>query len=240
MTTDPAPRFTGPDAAFDALADWGRKYRRLMAERDPLVRGALVGPLAGHGYITASRRATRLTRQTLTRIRSREEIPVLAEDHSLEVDWDEYADYLDALAEGIEVSLARIAGPQTGEHREFTADDLRARVLRDLAARVRDTEWTDLGYWALTVSMREEAADRADPTAVLQEDSQESQEGPALRSAQARALSEVADQITRYRIEGPAAVVHLDADTLARARAHLPMSARQLAESGGPGPEAAR
>ncbi|MFF2852723.1 hypothetical protein ACFVT5_41480 [Streptomyces sp. NPDC058001] len=237
MAPDPAPHLDGPEAAFDALIQWGEEYRLLMAKRDPLVKGALLGPLTGHGGITNAQRATGLTRQTLYRARDREEIPVLDQDHNDDLDWDEYADYLDTLADDIDASLARIPRPQ-GTGRTFTSDDLRAGLLRKVAERVRATEWTDLGYWALTMELRQQAADSTRPTAVLQEDWRETDDSRTQRETLAQVLGEVADQITRYRTEGPSAAGFLDPDTLTRARSdRRPPSSRAMAQPDGDGPD---
>ncbi|MFF8619253.1 hypothetical protein [Streptomyces sp. NPDC015350] len=213
MTNDPAPRFLSPDDAFDRLAEWRRQYELLMDQRDPLVMAALSGPLAGHGGTSKAERASGLTAQTLRRIRTREDIPVLDGTHFDEVDWDEYADYLETLGTAIRHQLETLPAPAAG--RAFTADDQRAALLLDLAQRLRDTELTDFAHWQLTVQLRHEAQAR---TTVLQEEWTASADQTTLQAARAQVLEEVADQITAYRTDGPAAITRLDADVLARAR----------------------
>ncbi|GGX54459.1 hypothetical protein [Streptomyces noursei] len=245
MTSDPAPRLLNPDDAFDRLAEWRRQYDLLMSQRDPLVKAGLSGPLSGHGGVRQAERASRLTAQTLRRIKDRDDIPLLAADHFDDVDWDEYADYLETLGTTIRRQLAALPAPADG--RAFTADDLRADLLVHLAQRLRDTELTDAAHWQLTVQLRHEA--QAD-TPVPQEEWSESTDELPLRAARARILGEVADQITAFRTEGPTAAARLDADVLARARAQLapPSNSRHaqqggrhghLAPAGGPRPTAA-
>lgn len=216
MPTDPAPRLVGPDDAFDRLVEWRRQLDLLMSQRDPLVKAALSGPLSEHGGVVQVERASRLTSQTLRKIKSRDDIPLLAADHFDDIDWDGYADYLETLGTALRHQLAALPAPADG--RRFTTDDLRAAVLLDLARRLREVELTDAAYWQLTVELRHEALA---VTPVVQEEWSESADGTALRAERARVLNEVADQITAFRTEGPAAVARLDADVLARARAEL-------------------
>ncbi|MFD4394632.1 hypothetical protein [Kitasatospora sp. NPDC058478] len=226
MTTDPAPRLADPEDAFDRLVEWRRQYDLLMSQRDPLVKAAVCGPLSGHGGVTQAERASGITAQTLRRIKSRDDIPLLAADHFDGVDWDEYADYLEELGSSIRRQLAALPAPEDG--RAFTADDLRADLLTRLAHRLRDTELTDAAHWQLTVQLRHEAA--AGPT-VLQEDWGESAGESALQAEWARVLDEVADQITAFRTEGPAALARLDAELLDRTRAeHAPPSTAYLSQ----------
>ncbi|MEW1552208.1 hypothetical protein [Streptomyces tsukubensis] len=207
MTTDPAPRLHDPDEAFDRLAEWRDEYERLMARRDPLVRAALSGPLAGHGGVRKTERASGLTAQTLRRIMARDDIPApppdgLADD----VDWDSYADHLETLGAALRERLAALPVPAGG--RVFTADDLLAQLLLDLAQRVRDTELSDHGYWRLTVELRHEAAATGP---AVPEDGWTEPAGPAAdRAVRARLCRRVADQITAYRTEGPVAARHLE------------------------------
>ncbi|MFH8257844.1 hypothetical protein [Streptomyces roseolus] len=216
MSHDPAPQLKGPEDAFERLAEWKQEYERLMLRRDPLVIAALRGPLAGHGGTRHAERASSLTAQTLRRVKAREDIPVLPHDYVDEVDWDEYADYLEIMGTSLRRQLAELPAPASG--RPFTADDLRASRLIDLAERLRDTERTDFALWQLTLELRHAAQDR---TAVLQEEWTETADAAAMRNARAQLLTEVADQITAFRTEGPAAVGRLDPGILARARAEL-------------------
>lgn len=214
MTTDPAPHLT-PHDAYERLADWRRQMALLMAKRDPLVRAAVTGRLG----VPQSARASGLTPQTVRRLGGRDDIPLLGADHhSGGVDWDEYADYLETLGAAIRDQLATIPAPPGG--RTHTTDDLRAELLIRLADRLRDTELSDAAHWALTVELRQEAEE--DPAlAVRQEQWTESADSAAFRAERVRTLTEVADQITAYRTEGPDAIARLDAAVLARARSEL-------------------
>ncbi|MEV5203209.1 hypothetical protein [Streptomyces sp. NPDC053720] len=230
MSTDPAPHLLGPDDAMDKLAEWGEAYALLMAQRDPLVLAALDGPLSGHGGIARAERASALTPQTLRRIKSREDIPLLAADRTDAVDWDEYADYLEALGTDLREQLAALPAPAGG--RPFTTDDFRAELLLHLAGQVRDAERTDHGFWLLTLTLRHTA--QVTPS-VLQEDWNESADSAAHRAVRAELLTEVADQITAYRVKGPAAADRLDVTALARVRAvinHRSEEIRNAALSG--------
>ncbi|MEU8543169.1 hypothetical protein AB0C52_24830 [Streptomyces sp. NPDC048717] len=88
----------------------------------------------------------------------------------------------------------------------FTADGQCAALL------------TDFAHWHLTTQLRQEA--QADTT-VLQEDWTPSADQTALRAARTQVLDEVADQISTYRTDGPAATSRLDADVLALAGARF-------------------
>lgn len=223
---DPAPILTGPDDALDRLAEWGRESRSLAQRRDPLIKAALAGPLAHHGGLQKGLEVTGLTAQTLRRIKGRDDIPVLAKDTSAEVDWDGYADYLATEAAEIREALSRMPSAAA---RTPTAYELRAGLLEDLAERVRNTEISDVGYWALTLELRNEAQDAENPVIVLQDDWRETPESTHERAQYARILHEVADQITRFRTDGEAGFEHLDPAVLARARAELaPAPASQL------------
>ncbi|MFG2564643.1 hypothetical protein ACGFR6_04295 [Streptomyces sp. NPDC048567] len=182
-----------------------------MSERDPLVLAALSGPLRDHGGKRQAEQASSLTAQTLRRIMSRDDIPLLAVDHFDTVDWDEYADYLETLGTAIRRQLAGLPGAAEG--RAFTADDMRAETLLDLARRVRETELTDLAYWRLTLRLRHEA--EGGPGS---EFAGAQAANAATRAEWARTLTEVADQITAFRTHGPGALDRLDADMLARTR----------------------
>ncbi|MFI6277968.1 hypothetical protein [Streptomyces sp. NPDC050988] len=218
----PAPVFTGPDEALDRLTEWGRESRSLARRRDPLVRAALTGPLAHHGGLQKGLEATGLTAQTLRRIKGRNDIPVLAKDTSAEVDWDGYADYLATEAAEIREALSRMPSAAA---RTPTAYELRAGLLEDLAERVRNTEISDVGYWGLTMELRNDAQDAENPVIVLQDDWRETPESTHVRAQYARILHEVADQITRFRTVGEVGFEHLDPAVLARARAELAPSA---------------
>ncbi|MEU5186983.1 hypothetical protein AB0G83_07485 [Streptomyces klenkii] len=185
-----------------------------MSQRDPLVKAALSGPLAEHGGATQAERASGLTAQTLRRVKNRDDIPLLAVDHFDDVDWDEYADYLETLGATLRQQLAEL--PASASGRTFTADDLRADLLIRLAQRLREADLTDATYWRLTVQLRHEALAG---TPVLQEGWNEPADGMTLRAERTRVLDEVADQISAFRTEGPAALARLDAGVLARARA---------------------
>ncbi|MFK0047935.1 hypothetical protein ACIQU4_28380 [Streptomyces sp. NPDC090741] len=215
---DPAPVFTGPDDALDRLAEWGRQSRRLARQRDPLVKAALLGPLAHHGGLLKGQETTGLTAQTMRRIKGREDIPVAPVDTSAEVDWDGYADYLATESAMIREALGAL--PSTAD-RSPTPDDLRARLLEDLSERVRNTEISDVGYWQLTMELRGEAQDAQTPTLVLQDDWDETPESEQARAQYARILNEVADQITGFRTQGEAAFQNLNPAVLERARAEL-------------------
>ncbi|MFD4397284.1 hypothetical protein [Kitasatospora sp. NPDC058478] len=228
MLPDPAPYLVGPDDAFDHLSEWRRQYDLLMSQRDPLVKAALCGPLSEHGGVVQAERATGLTAQTLRRIRNRDDIPLLAVDHVDDVDWDEYADYLETLGTTLRRQLSALPAPTAG--RAFTTDDLRADLLIRLAHRLREAEPTDAAHWQLTVQLRHEALAG---TSVLQEEWSESADGMAQQAEQARVLNEVADQISAFRTDGPAALARLDADVLARARAeYAPPSSARFAQQG--------
>ncbi|MFE6500788.1 hypothetical protein [Kitasatospora sp. NPDC057738] len=216
MTTDPAPHLTDPDDAFERLDDWRRHYDLLMSQRDPLVRAALCGPLSGHGGITQAGRASDLTAQTLRRIKDRTDIPLLADVHFDDVDWDEYADYLEALGTITRNRLAQLPAPTTG--RPFTADDLRAALLIRLAQRLRETEPTDAAFWQLTMQLRHEALAG---TRVVNDGWTESVHEASSRAEEARVLNEVADQISAFRTDGPAASALLDTEVFDRVRAEL-------------------
>ncbi|MET9097136.1 hypothetical protein ABZX72_34230 [Streptomyces cyaneofuscatus] len=209
---DPAPFLTDADGALDRLAEWGAQYALLMARRDPLVKAALVGPLAEHGGVRRAEHATGLTPQTLRRLKAGG-APLLERDLSSEVDWDAYADYLETMGNVIREKLDAL--PSTGP-RAFTADDLRAELLLRIADQMRDTEISDVGLWGLTKELRQEAA----------------REGGSGGAEAAGVRTAVADQITRFRTEGTAAWGHLDAAVLERAHAELgpPPAARLLAE----------
>lgn len=222
--TDPAPHFPDPDAALDALVEWGVESRLVAARRDPLLVGALAA-LTNYGAITQVQRATGLTRQTIYRLGG-EPGPQLEQDHTDDIDWDEYADYLDTVATEIEESLARIR--PAGVAPSYTADDQRAALLRGMAEQIRDTERTDAGYWALTVELRERAITWKRPTVTLEGSARRS--GDGLDAAGAQVFQDVADQITRYRTEGAAAVSHLNADTLIRSRASHALESWDLAD----------
>lgn len=208
---DPAPVLADADTALDRLAEWGEEYALLMARRDPLVRAALTGPLSGHGDVRRAERATRLTPQTLRRLKAGA-IPLLERDFSAEVDWDAYADYLETMGRVIREQLDALPSTSPGP-RAFTVDDLRSELLIRIADRIRDTEISDVGLWGLTMELRQEAARDQGPEA-------------------AGVRRDVADQITRFRTEGPAAWDHLDPAVLDRARTELgsPPAARLLAE----------
>ncbi|MFE6272224.1 hypothetical protein ACFVQ9_25925 [Streptomyces goshikiensis] len=233
---DPAPLFTGPDDALDHLVEWGRQSRRLARRRDPLVRAALQGPLAHHGGLQKGMKATGLTAQTMRNIKAAADVAVLAEDTSADVDWDGYADYLATEAAMIREALSAMPSRSP---RTPTLDDLRASLVDDLAERVRNTDISDVGYWALTLELRDDAQDAENPVLVLQDDTQEIPDSAAARSQQARILNEVADQITRFRTEGEDAFNHLDPAVLARARAELapPPSTHLLDDEGAEHPD---
>ncbi len=124
-----------------------------------------------------------------------------------------------------------LPAPASGR-REFTADDLRAELLINLAHRLRTTDLTDIAYWRLTTELRHEAETG---TPVPQEGEAHEQTEPSAHPEEwARVLREVADQITAYRTEGPAAASRLDPEVLARARTRLaPPPSAHLAEHGG-------
>lgn len=217
--SDPGPHFSSPHEALDALTSWGEASRLLAAKRDGLLAAGLAA-MTDYGNVSNAATAMGLTRQTVYRIKDSKPA-TLTKSQADAVDWDEYADYLDQAADDIRESLARIARP-AGAERPYTADDQRAELLTQLAQAIRDTDITDVGYWALTVELRERAANWARPAIVLESDAREG--STALRSAGARDITEVADQITRFRVEGQEAVSHLDPETLARARTRAPES----------------
>ncbi|MFE9845802.1 hypothetical protein [Streptomyces goshikiensis] len=216
MTTDPAPHLLGPEDAFERLAEWQRRHELLMLQRDPLVVAALTGPLSAHGGVRQAERASGLTAQTLRRIKASEGVPILPRARFDEVDWDEYADYLETMGNSIRTALAELPAPEGG--RDFTADDLRAVILADLAERLRSTELTDFAMWQLTIELRHEAQDQA---AALPEKWVEPAATTATSAVRAQLLSEVADQISAFREMGPAAADRLHAGILARARGDL-------------------
>lgn len=236
MTSDPAPAFTDPDEAMDHLAEWGRQYKLLMARRAPLVKAALTGPLSAHGHLRQAEDATGLTAQTLRRLKLHE-VPLAGHDHSSDVDWDAYADYLETLGTVIQEQLDALPSGQSGR-RAYTTDDLRARLLARLADRLRETEISDVGLWGLTVELRQEASE---VTVFYRGAGSQSDAcgGDESRAERMRVYTEVADQITAYRLDGPAASHRLDAAVLARAHADLaPPPADQLIRPHGRTPHA--
>ncbi|MFD8118629.1 hypothetical protein [Streptomyces microflavus] len=211
---DPAPVLTDTDNALDHLTEWGAQYALLMARRDPLVKAALTGPLSGHGDVRRAERATGLTPQTLRRLKAGD-APLLEHDHSAEVDWDAYADYLETMGRVIREKLDTLPSTSSAP-RAFTVDDLRSELLIRIADRMRDTEISDVGLWGLAMELRQEAA-------------RESRGGSG---EEAGVRTVVADQIARFRTEGTAAWDHLDAAVLDRAHAELspPPATRLLPE----------
>ncbi|MEV8606159.1 hypothetical protein AB0465_40565 [Streptomyces griseoviridis] len=209
---DPAPFLADRVTALHRLLEWKQQYQLLMARRDPLVKAALTRALSKHGDVSQAERATGLTSQTLRRLKA-SDIPLLERDRSRDVNWGAYADYLETMGKVIREKLDAL--PSTGS-RTSTVDDLRSELLIRIADRIRDTEISDVGLWGLTTELRQEAAGEGEGR---------STETTGVRTA-------VADQITRFRTEGPAAWNQLDAAVLDRAHAELspPPSDRLLAE----------
>lgn len=210
-STDPAPRFEGPIAAMEALIEWGIAYRKLMAKRDFLIRGALAEHLTRGA--TRDQRATRITptrivraagvtRPVITRGNNRQEIPRLDQDRCTEVDWDGYADHLDTRAAAIQSAPEKCSPPHEGS-RSLTAGGVKARLLRNLAERLRGTDLTDAAFWELTIELRQEIAECARAAPGFREDWREPESERSLRRNRAELCREVADQITQYRINGP-------------------------------------